>query len=192
MCNSMFLDQRAHVVRLGAHAENHLAAVKHKALNAGTRQWQIVRDRKHDQKDRIPSNTANARGGFGIVSIVVVRARNQLRDARGPAGQLKNRGIRWVDPYRGEGRRWKLRRYCNHVRERQKPFAWLAENDPDFQGWAVFSDASDDFGVIAVAMAGGDDAGRSAGDLHELADFRVPVSYESRNRDGADLLQRKV
>src|ERR1700687_6112520 len=192
MCNTMFLDQRAYVVRLGARAENHFPAVKHEALNAGTRQWQIVRDRKHDQKNRIRGNTANARCGFGIVSVVVVRARNQLRDARGPARQLKNRGISRVNPYRGEGRLWKLRRRCNHVRERQKPFAWLAENDPQLQRGALFSNAGDDLGIVAITMAVGDHAGRSTGDLYELADFRVPVRYESRNWDAPYLLQGKV
>src|SRR6266436_8975443 len=102
MCHSMFLNQRAHVVGLGARAYHHPAAVKHETLDTGARQRQVVRDRKHDQEDRIRGYTTNARSSFGIVSVVVVRARDQLWDSRGPAGQLKNCGIHWVNPYRGE------------------------------------------------------------------------------------------
>src|SRR5258708_34519279 len=102
MRHAMSLNQGAHVVRLSARTEHYPAALKHETLDAGTRQRQIVRDRQNDQKDRVGVDAANARGSFGIVSVVVVRARNQLGDARGPAGQLKNRGIGWVSPYRGE------------------------------------------------------------------------------------------
>ena len=55
----VLLDQRAHIVRLGARAEHHPPALKQKTLNAGTRERQIVRDGQHDQKNRIPGNPAN-------------------------------------------------------------------------------------------------------------------------------------
>ena len=118
MRHAMSLNQGAHVVRLGARTEHHPAALKHETLDAGTRQRQIVRDRQNDQKDRVGVDAANARGSFGIVSVVVVRAWNELRDACGSAGQLKNRGIRRVNLNRGEGRRRQSGRSGNHVRKR--------------------------------------------------------------------------
>ena len=95
MRHAVFLDQRAHVFRLGAGADHDFAPLEKKSLDPGAGQRQVVRDGQNEQQNRIAVISHTCRGDFGIVGVVVVRARNQLGNARGAAGKLKHGADRW-------------------------------------------------------------------------------------------------
>jgi hypothetical protein len=97
MGDAMFLDQGANVLGPWAGAEHYASAMEKETLNPGTRERKVVRDGQNYEQDGILADPANAGSYFGVVRVIVVGARNQLRNAGGTAGKLKDGWVHGID-----------------------------------------------------------------------------------------------
>src|SRR5437870_5803307 len=97
MGDSFALNQWEDVFRLSAGGKDATTAAQQVALKAGAGQRHVVRDRKRDQQNVIRHYIDYRRGDLGIVDVVIVRARNQLWNAGGAAGELEHGRVRRVN-----------------------------------------------------------------------------------------------
>ena len=183
--NAMLLDQPEHVLRPRGGREHDFAALEEIALDAGAGERQVVRDGQREQQHRILRHAAHRRSGLRVVGVVVVRARYQLRDAGRAAGELEDARIGRRDADGGEPRLGQRRRPLEQ-------FLQQGQRDAVPEGAALGTDALDHRLELEIPLALRVDAGAGAGELHELADFRVAMRHQRGDRDGADLLQREV
>ena len=79
MSDAFPFDQREDVVGTSRFGEHHPRAFPEKAADAGAREGKVVRDRKRDQEAVVGADIVDGDGGFGVVHVVVVRPRDQLR-----------------------------------------------------------------------------------------------------------------
>src|SRR5581483_6423442 len=182
---SMPFHQLEDLFRARAGRQDHLAALKEVALDAGAGQRQVVRDRQREQEHRVARDAAHRRGGLRVVRVVVVRARDELRNTGRPARELEDAGIGRIDFYRFQAFERKPRRLFNELFQLWKGDAKSQRRIADFYPL--------DHGLeIEVALALGIDAGARAGKLDELVDLGEAVRDERGDRDAGDLLQREV
>ena len=95
--DAMLLDQAEDGFGRGVGGEHHLRALEDEALEPGTGERQIVRDRQHVEQHAVVIDAGDRARHLGIVDIVVVRARDELRHAGGAAREKKQRGIGGID-----------------------------------------------------------------------------------------------
>ena len=94
---AIFCDDMQWALSLGSAPRFWSPAMQEIPLKARTGERKVVRKRQHVQENRLPSNPCYFCGDSGIVDIVIVRARDKLRDPRCSAGELKHRGIFGID-----------------------------------------------------------------------------------------------
>ena len=188
----MSLNQRKHLARAGVAMQNHRRALEHEALNARTRQGQVVGNRQHQQQHRIRADLHHFSGDLGVVGVIVVGAGNQLGDAGGAARQLKNAGIGGVD---GDVAPIICRSLGGLVNQRAQIMLagpGLAQHQAQLQTRLGCLHPVDHGAKGKVARTVRINATSGLRQLGELADFGKPVGDQRGNRDAADFLQRKV
>ena len=192
MGHPMLLDHREGSRGARTGRQHHGGAVEQIALQAGTGERQVVRDRQHDQQARIGRHFGFPRRLFRIIRIVVVAARDQLRDPGGAAGKLEHRGIGRIDLDRGELRGVEGRRPLHQLMQRQRIPGRFAHDDEMLQLAALRLHPHCHVAVVEAADRVGYDAGGRARQRDELADLGEAVGDQRGDRDTAGLLQRHI
>src|SRR5580704_15708965 len=97
MGDPVSFDQGANIFGAGTRAEHHAASMKKKTLNPGARERKVVRDWQDDEQDGLLTDRANVGRELGIVRVVVMGSRNQLRNTGCPTGKLKDGRVVGID-----------------------------------------------------------------------------------------------
>ncbi len=178
MRDALGLDQREGVAGGRRGAEHGRAADREGAEDAGAGEREVVRDRQAGQVDGVAVQFAGLGAGPGVEAVVVVGARDQLRDAGGAAG----------DQQQSEARRVRVREvpWFGVERGQRGVRAGLAVHQDVAQLGCPGGDLAGEVAVVEARQPVGDDVGDGGREPGQVADLGDPVGGQGEDGHRAE------
>ena len=168
----------------GAGAQHHPSSRAQGPQRTGRAQRKVVRRGEHHEIHAVLVHRTDLVRPAERVQVVVVRTRNQFRNAGAAAGQLEERQVRG-------GRPVLVRNRCTRDRAQRRVLPRLPHDEDMAERRGPLTHLGGEVAVVEALVPVGDDVGDRLGERAEVPDLRLTMGGQCEHRQRADPEQRE-